>query len=305
MGVVEFEDVVKSYDSTQALRGATFEVPKNCVAGLVGPNGAGKTTSLKIAIGALRRDYGTVSVLGYDPWEEPERVRALTGFLPEVPQFPSVKVWKLLLHVAKLKVGSGAEREVRRVSRLVGIKGVMGKVASKLSAGYRQRVALALAMIGEPKLLILDEPAANLDPGARSELYELIKNLNKDYGVSILLSTHILAEAQEILDYLIIISKGVIVAEGWITELVREAKLSVRAVFRVPKGIELRRLVTDLMSTYEVEGVSIKGNELVIEGSSDVVRRVKEYLSKYGIELVEERTGDLLTLYNRLVGGAS
>lgn len=303
MGVIRFESVVKSYGSTQALRGATFEVPKGCVAGLVGPNGAGKTTALKIAIGALRRDYGVVEVLGYDPWVKPERVRALTGFLPEVPQFPSVKVWMLLMHVAKLKVSGDAEREVRRVIRLVGIRSVLDKPASKLSAGFRQRVALALAMIGEPKLLILDEPAANLDPNARVELYELLKLLRKDYGVNILMSTHILAEAKEVVDYLIIISKGLIVAEGWIPELVRSAKLSVKAVFKLGKGIDARGLINEIMRKYEVEGVGIKGDELTVEASSEVIDEIKEYLSKYDVKLVEEKSVDLVELYRRLVGG--
>ncbi len=301
--MVRFEDVVKSFGSTQALRGVSFEVPKNCIAGLVGPNGAGKTTTLRIAIGALRRDYGVAEVLGYDPWVNSREVRALTGFLPETPNFPSVRVWQLLMHVAKLKVSSDAEREVRRVVRLTGIRSVMDRVASRLSAGFRQRVALALAMIGEPKLLILDEPAANLDPSARVELYELLKLLRKDYGVNILLSTHILAEAKEVVDYLVIISKGLIVAEGWIPELVRSTELSVKAVFKLGKGINARELINEIMRRYEVEGVSIRNDELSIEARSEVIDEIKEYLSRYDVKLVKERSVDLVELYKRLVGG--
>jgi len=303
VGVVRFESVVKSYGSTQALRGATFEAPRGCIAGLVGPNGAGKTTALKIIVGALRRDYGVVDVLGYDPWLKPEEVRALTGFLPETPVFPSVAVWKLLVHVAKLKVGGDVEREVRRVVRLTGVKSVLNKSAGKLSAGFRQRIALALAIIGEPKLLVLDEPAANLDPNARVELYDLLRMLRKDYGVSILMSTHILAEAKEVVDYFIIISKGIIVAEGWIPELMKSAELSIKAVFKLGKGINVRELVKEIISKYEVSGVSINDNELSIEAPANVVDDIKDYLSKHNVKLVEEKSVDLVALYKRLVGG--
>ncbi len=303
MNIVVFDSVVKSYGEVQALRGASFRVPKGCIAGLIGPNGAGKSTILKIAIGALRRDYGDVEVLGYDPWINSREVRALVGFLPETPNFPSVRVWRLLMHVAKLKVGNGAEHEVRKVVRLTGIRSIMDRVASKLSRGFRQRVALALAMIGEPKLLILDEPAANLDPNARVELYELLKLLREDYRVNILLSTHILAEAKEVVDYLIVISKGLIIAEGWIPELVRSTKLSVKAVFKLGKGINARELINEIMKRYDVEGVGIKGDEITIEASSEVIDEIKEYLSRYDVKLVEEKSVNLVELYKRLVGG--
>ncbi len=303
MSAIRFRDVVKNFGKAQVLRGISFDVPKNCIAGLVGPNGAGKSTTLKIAIGALRRDYGVVEVLGYDPWAEPRAVRRLTGFLPESPQFPHVRVADLLTYVAKIKVGSGAEIEVRRVVRLVGLREILYRSADRLSAGFRQRLALALALIGEPKLLILDEPAANLDPGARAELYELLKTLRKDYGITILLSTHILAEARDVVDYLMIISRGVIVAEGWVSELVKELKLGIRAVFRLRRGIDVRKVASELLHRYSVSGVRIEDDKLVVEADSETMNDVREYLASLGIEIIEERSMDLAELYRKLVGG--
>ncbi len=303
MSVIRFRDVVKTFGGAQVLRGISFDVPKNCIAGLVGPNGAGKSTTLKIAIGALRRDYGAVEVLGYDPWVEPRAVRKFTGFLPESPQFPHVRVADLLSYVAKIKVGSGAENEVRRVIRLVGLREILYRSADRLSAGFRQRLALALALIGEPKLLILDEPAANLDPGARAELYELLKTLQKDYGITILLSTQILAEARDVVDYLVIISRGVIVAEGWVSELVKELKLGIRAVFRLRRGIDVRKVASELLRRYSVSGVRVEDDKLVVEADSETMNGVREYLASLGIEIVEERSMDLAELYRKLVGG--
>ncbi len=302
MDLITFDSVVKSYGETQALRGASFRVPKGCIAGLIGPNGAGKSTALKIAVGAIRRDYGVVKVLGFDPWIHSREVRRLIGFLPETPSFPSIKVWNLLIHVAELKVRNSVEREVRRVVRLAGVRSVIDKKASRLSAGFRQRVALALSMIGEPKLLMLDEPAANLDPAARVELYRLLRKLRKDYGVDILISTHILAEAREVIDYIIIISKGLVVAEGWIPELARNVGLGIKAVFKLGRGVNARRLANEVISKFEVEGVSIKEDRLVVEASSEIIDEIKEYLARYNVRLIDEKSMDLTELYRRLTG---
>ncbi|MCD6324639.1 MAG: ABC transporter ATP-binding protein, partial [Desulfurococcales archaeon] len=275
---VMFNKVVKTYGSTQALMGVTFSVPKGCIAGLVGPNGAGKTTTLKIAQGVLRRDYGDVKVLGYDPWDEGDSVRRLVGFLPEAPQFPSAPVWRLLTHVAELKSPGEAEREVRRVVRLTGIKDIIRRSARKLSGGFRQRVALALALIGEPRLLLLDEPASNLDPNARTQLYDLLQTLRRDYGIDIVVSTHILAEARDIVDYLDVISKGLVVAEGWTSELLRKAKITVRASFKLGREVDAKALVGEVVNMFRIKGVSLEGDFLTVEADAETMEGIKEFL---------------------------
>ena len=117
-------------------------------------------------------------------------MRITIGFLSETPAYLHVRVGKLLMYAATMKVRGNPEQEVRMAVRPVGLRKLLDRRADKLSAGYRQRLALGLAMLGEPELLILDEPAANLDPKARVELYALIKNLRKDYSVNVLISAH-------------------------------------------------------------------------------------------------------------------
>lgn len=142
-----------------------------------------------------------------------------------------------------------------------------------------------------------------MDPGARAELYELLKMLREDYGITILLSTHILAEAKDVVDYLIIISRGVIVAEGWVSELVKELKLGIRAVFKLRRGIDVRKVASELLHRYDIKGIRIEEDRLVVKADSETMDRVKGYVASLGIEIVEERTLDLLELYRALVGG--
>lgn len=301
--VAELRDVVKAFDGNQALRGVTFRVPEGCIAGLVGPNGAGKTTTLRVIVGTLARDYGSVEVFGEDPWVNPRLVRSLTGYLPEAPKLPPVRVAHLLGHVARLKGVEDVRKEVVRVARLARITQVLDSKASSLSAGWRQRVALAVALIGNVRLLVLDEPASNIDPEGREEFYSLLKELKEDHGVTTLVSTHILAEAQQYTDYLVIINSGVIVAEGSTVDLVSMAKGKVKLVFRGRSEASLRKAARDAIMLRGVAGVEIEGNCLKVMteyGGQDEVRKVVE---EHGLILVEVLAGNLTDLYRKLVRG--
>ena len=300
MSVAVFKDVVKSYGRIEALRGVTFRIPKSCMVGLIGPNGAGKTTTLKIAMGLIRRDYGYVEVLGYDPWLRPDKVRQFVGFLPEDPPLPSVKVYDLLKCVARLKGIRSYEYEVSRVSSMLGIRQYLDISANKLSRGYKQRVALALALIGEPKILLLDEPTTNLDPRSRLEVLELLRNLVRDYGVSVLISTHILAEAQEYLDYMIVLSRGVVVAEGSVVELATRFGQDIKIRCRIPRGIKLEEMIKDIIGL--IKGYEIRENELVVTVSSEHLTDIENYLVNKGFKVLEKRASFLTKLYESLIG---
>ena len=300
---VEFINVAKSYGSVQALRGVSFRVPRGVIAGLVGPNGAGKTTSMKILVGALRRDYGDVRVFGYDPWEHPDKVRRSIGFLPEKPQLPPIKVAHLLGYAAKLKHVQNVEKEVLRVARITGIIHLLDKKASTLSAGWSQRVAIALSLIGEPSLLVLDEPASNLDPIARKEIYGLLQTYAKDQKITILLSSHILAEIQSLVDYLIVISRGMIVAEGYISDLLRKAQGLVVAVFHVPSKKLTRIIARELWGLEGVVGVEVLNQDIRVKVSLEKYDTVKEFMLKRNCKIIEERVGDLTDLYTKLLKG--
>jgi len=298
---VVFDSVVKTYGAVQALRGATFRVPKGAIASLVGPNGAGKTTTLRICAGLLRRDYGVVRVFGADPWEDPEEVRTRIGYLPESPSLPKVSVETLLIHAAMVKGVDDPVREAMRVTRLAGLQGILGRKAAKLSAGWRQRLALAISLIGEPELLIMDEPAANLDPSNRMRLYDLIRSLCNDLGVSALISTHILTEAQQYSNYMIVISEGMIVAEGYTNELSKRVSSLVKARFRGRSEASVREAARDVLSMGGVRGVSVEGQYLVVTVEPDAYDEVKKALLSAGLKLVEEGAADLTDIYRKVV----
>ncbi len=301
--VVELRDVVKAFDGNQALKGVSFRVPEGCIASLVGPNGAGKTTTLRVIIGALARDYGSVEVFGEDPWVNPRLVRSLTGYLPEAPELPPVRVAHLLGHVARLKGVEDVRKGVMRVARLTRITQVLDSKASRLSAGWRQRVALAVALLGNVKLLVLDEPASNIDPEGREEFYALLKELKEDHGVTALVSTHILAEAQQYTDYLVIINSGVIVAEGRTADLVSMAKGKVKLVFKGRNETSLRRAAREAISLRGVMSVEIEGNYLRVTAEYGKQGEVKEVIEGQGLTLVEVLASNLTDLYRKLVRG--
>lgn len=300
---VELRDVVKSFGRNQALRGVSFRVPKGCIAGLVGPNGAGKTTTLRVIVGALARDYGSVEVLGTDPWVNPRYVRSVTGYLPEVPRLPSVRVAHLLGHVARLKGVKEVRKEIIRVARLTKITQVLDSTASRLSTGWRQRVALAVALLGNVELLVLDEPASNVDPEGREEFYNLLKVLRDDQGVTALVSTHILAEAQKYADYLVIINSGVIVAEGSTADLVSIAGSRVKLVFKGRSETLLREAAKDAVMLRGVISIEVEGNTLKVTAEYGVQEKVREVVEGRGLTLVEALAGDLTDLYRRLIHG--
>ena len=301
--VVELRDVVKAFDGNQALRGVSFRVPEGCIASLVGPNGAGKTTTLRVIVGALARDYGRVEVFGEDPWVNPRLVRSLTGYLPEAPKLPPVRVAHLLGHVARLKGVGDIRKEVVRVARLARITQVLDSKASSLSTGWRQKVALAVALLGNVRFLVLDEPASNIDPEGREEFYSLLKELKEDHGVTTLVSTHILAEAQQYTDYLVIINSGVIMVEGSTADLVSMTKGKVKLVFRGRNEASLRKAARDAIMLKDVTGVEIEDNYLKVTTGYSKQDEVRKVVEGHGLTLVEVLAGNLTNLYRKLVRG--
>ena len=299
---IVFEDVYKTYrrGGVAALRAASLHIPRGAVAGLVGPNGAGKTTTLKLALGLLRRDRGTVLVEGMDPEREERRVREAAGFLPERPIYPQgVTVEEYLVHVARLR-GLPAG-EARRAARLLGIEHLMGRPIGVLSRGYLQRLGLAQALIGEPRVLLLDEPAANLDPAARAEILGLIRSLSRDSGATALVSSHILPELQQIADYLVIMSKGRVVAEGPVAELAKRYGATLVYHVETPEGGE-RRLAQLLIGDERVSGVVIHSPGLLEVHASPAAEELLARLHEEGLvrsyRVYAER---LEQLYTRII----
>ncbi|PYS04546.1 MAG: MFS transporter [Acidobacteria bacterium] len=211
--MITVENLTKRYATKTAIESVSFQVEKGEILGFLGPNGAGKTTTMRIVVGFMPASDGTVRVDGFDVFENPLDVRRRIGYLPENPPlYPEMTVAGYLRFVAKIK-GVPKEKigaEVKRVMERVSITDVQERIIAKLSKGYKQRVGLAQALIGDPPVMILDEPTIGLDPKQIHEVRELIKGLAGNHTV--VLSTHILPEVEQTCNRVVIIDRGKIVA---------------------------------------------------------------------------------------------
>ncbi len=208
---IRVRDLRKSYGSLEAVRGISFEVARGEVFGLLGPNGAGKTTTVEILEGYRERSGGEVSVLGHDPEAGDQELKRRVGIVLQSTGFyPLATVRESVAHMASFYPHP---REVMETIALVGLEGKHDQRAGSLSGGQRRRLDLALALVGDPELIFLDEPTTGFDPAARRTAWEAIRNL-KQLGKTLLLTTHYLDEAQSLADRVAIVKDGRIVAEG-------------------------------------------------------------------------------------------
>ena len=214
---IEVSGLRKAYDGRDAVRGIDFSVRRGEVFGLLGPNGAGKTTTVEILEGYRTRSAGTVSVLGHDPGERPAALRERVGIvLQSCGTYPHLSVHETVAHWASLY---RAPRDVDEVIALAGLGEAAEQRARTLSGGQQRRLDLALALVGDPELVFLDEPTVGFDPAARRAAWDTVRSL-RDLGKTVLLTTHYLDEAQALADRVAIIKDGAILAEGPPGELV-------------------------------------------------------------------------------------
>ena len=213
---IAVHDLRKSYDGFEAVRGIGFEVARGEVFGLLGPNGAGKTTTVEILEGYRQRSAGEVSVLGIDPGGRSRELRARVGIvLQSTGIYRHIKVREAVAHFAAMYPHP---RDVEDVIALTGLEGKEEALARTLSGGQLRRLDLALALVGDPELIFLDEPTTGFDPAARRNAWQTIKAL-RELGKTVLLTTHYLDEAQALADRVAIIKDGRIVVEGAPREL--------------------------------------------------------------------------------------
>ena len=211
--MIEVSGLVKTFGSFRALDGVSFTVGEREILGFLGPNGAGKSTTMNIMTGYLSSNEGSVKIDGIDMAEQPDKAKKLIGFLPEQPPlYMDMKVDEYLRFVYELKGCTLARdahlEEICRVCRLTEVR---GRLIKNLSKGYRQRVGIAQALVGYPKVLIFDEPTVGLDPKQIIEVRNLIRTLGRTHTV--ILSTHILSEAQSVCDRVVIINGGKVLAD--------------------------------------------------------------------------------------------
>ena len=210
--MIKIEHLVKNYGSNCAVDDISFEVQKGEIVGLLGPNGAGKSTTMNILTGYLSATSGSVSIAGLEVLDHPLEVKKHVGYLPEQPPlYLDMTVEEYLKFTYELK-GCKLDRDkhIEEVCDVVKLKDVYKRVIKNLSKGYKQRVGIAQALIGNPEVIIFDEPTVGLDPKQIIEVRNLLRNLGKEHTV--ILSTHILQEVQAVCDRIVIINKGKIVA---------------------------------------------------------------------------------------------
>ena len=211
--MIEIRNLTKYYGPNLAVNDISFDVEQGEILGFLGPNGAGKTTTMNIVTGFLSATSGTVKVNGHDILEEPQKAKKCIGYLPENPPlYMEMTPLEYLQFVSELKGVEKADRpkHIAEIMKLVRITDVANRLIRNLSKGYKQRVGIAQALIGNPEVLILDEPTVGLDPKQIIEIRELIRALGKNHTV--ILSSHILPEVSAVCDRVVIISKGAIVA---------------------------------------------------------------------------------------------
>lgn len=229
--MIEVSHLTKKYGSRLAVDDVSFTVEDGRIYGLLGPNGAGKSTIMNILTGYLSATSGQVTVAGHPLPEEADAAKACVGYLPEQPPlYPEMTVQEYLDFAAELKGVKKAERkeQVLKAARRTGLEAVLPRLIRSLSKGYRQRVGIAQALLGSPKLIILDEPTVGLDPAQVIEIRKLIRELGRAHTV--ILSSHILSEVQAVCQKVLVLSKGKLAASGTLEELTAGGK-SLEEVF--------------------------------------------------------------------------
>ena len=303
----------RSYSGTHALDGVDFALPRGALCGLIGPNGAGKTTLLSI-LATLDEDFaGDAVIAGYSVRTHPLEVRRRLGFVPDhAPLYDALTVVELLRFFASasgLPKPSRA-RAVDDVIELCGLDAIATKAAAGLSKGQTQRVCVARALLHDPDVLLLDEPASGLDPRARIELKELLKKLGAR-NKTVLVSSHILTELGDFCDSVVVLEGGKVVAAGRIDELTRSlgsgADMPRRVLVEIEGDAKLAEQL--LLATGCVRDISVDGNVLacVVEGPRSVQAKLARALVVSGIgvvQLVPEKI-NLEALFLTVTRGAS
>ena len=298
--MIEINNLVKRYGDKKAVKGISFTVNDGEVLGFLGPNGAGKTTTMNIITGYLSSTSGTVKVNGHDILEEPELAKKEIGYLPENPPlYNDMTVKEYLNFICNLKGVEKARRKnmLDNIVSMVKISDVYDRLIGNLSKGYKQRVGIAQALVGNPSILILDEPTVGLDPNQIIEIRRLIKALSKNH--SIVISSHILSEIQEIADRVVIINRGKIAAVDTISDLSKRlsGQSKILLTFRGPikDAVTKFRTVKGISSAVSrVADSKYSQVELTIAANDTTETRIAvfELMAREGWPILEMRSLD-------------
>jgi ABC-2 type transport system ATP-binding protein len=293
MPVIEVEDLVKRYDGVPVVDRVSFDVDRGEIFAILGPNGAGKTTTVESIAGLRHPDGGKISVLGLDPAEDVDDLRKVLGIQLQESQMPDrIEVWEALDLYASFYETSADWNEL--LERL-GLAEKRNTRYAKLSGGQKQRLSIALALVGRPEIAILDELTTGLDPKARRDTWAVIEEL-RDTGVTILLVTHFMEEAERLADRVALIDAGRLVALDTPAGLVARADDEQRIRFRPSAPVDDEELAALL----EVTRVSRVGDQIVVTGTGNVLHALTSYLARNQVVAQELRV-DQVTLDDAFV----
>ena len=281
---VETSGLTKKYGSLTAVNKLNLKVIRGSIHGFLGPNGAGKTTTIKILVGLLKPDEGVVSVLGKEVHGDQADARLSVGYMPELPKFPKHLKGAELLDIYGRMYGMTEEQRTEQIPRLIEIVGLKGRendLIGKYSKGMQQRIGIAQALLGNPELVILDEPSLGLDPVGMVEVRELVKSISKE-GMTVFVSSHLLSEVEQICTDVTIINRGIM--------LVSDTLQNVSGMLTGPALIhaEVARLSDAVVQALKdlpfVTNVGQTGNQLSIQVATheDVRIQVSETITKSG-----------------------
>ncbi|MFC1504662.1 ABC transporter ATP-binding protein [Spirochaetota bacterium] len=290
--MIKVENITKRYGNTEALKGISFEIKQGEIIGLLGPNGAGKTTTMRILTGFMPATGGNAWIDNIDVHEDPIAVKRMTGYLPENPPlYHEMKVTDYLCFAAEIK-GVPRDKIKSRISYVLeaaGLTDMRGRIIARLSKGYRQRVGIAMALVNDPKVLILDEPTIGLDPNQIAQIRSLIKGLAGTR--TIILSTHILPEVSFTCERVIIIANGRIVAQdtqAGLTKLAHgDSKIIVRLTGRAKEAAELLRGIEQIE---EVKSIGDMQIEVLAKNEESAKPEIAKALVAQSFSLLELRS---------------
>ncbi len=312
--MIEVKNVTKKYGKTVAVEDISFSINNGEIVGLLGPNGAGKSTTMNILTGYIEQTSGEVFIEGYNTSKKPKKAKQQIGYMPEgVPLYTDLTVKEFVTYMAELKhVARKIRKEkVQEIIEKTGLKEVENKLTRNLSRGYKQRVSMAGALVGEPKILILDEPTVGLDPKQITEIRNLIRELGKTHTV--ILSSHILSEVSQVCNKVIIINKGKIVAIDTPENL--ENKVSNKNCIYVTvedlenKMKDIKDKIEDIKDIKLIQENADKTKQYLIEAEKDVDLRKKIFseFAKENITIFEMKKADatLEDAFMKLIEGGN
>ncbi len=297
--MVEVKNLTKRYGSNLALDNVSFTVEEGTIVGFLGPNGAGKSTTMNIVTGYLSATSGSVTVSGKNILDEPNEVKKLIGYLPELPPLyldMTVKEYLNFMYELK-KVTLPREKHLKEICGLTKIEDVYQRLIGNLSKGYRQRVGIAQALLGNPPVLILDEPTVGLDPKQIIEIRSLITSLGRNHTV--ILSSHILSEVQAVCQRIIVINNGRVVADGGTDTLAHDLSKDHRLILRLEaperEAVHAIRELEHVVDVYSMGEKEPGVFELSVESDpdADVRKPLFALLARKGWPMMALKNTDL------------